>query len=194
MITKHSVILFLGEPDNPLYLWLKDKEPHLLQTVNNIDAHFISINKIKFIVSYGYRHIIKQSTLNALPDKESAINLHISYLPWNKGADPNFWSFIDDTPKGVSIHYIDKGLDTGDIIVQQELFLNSNNHTLSSSYQLLQTTIQTLLKEHWHDIKHKIIIAQPQHDKGTSHKTSDKKPYLHLLSNGWHTNVKNIMK
>ncbi len=30
--------------------------------------------------------------------KKSIINLHISYLPWNKGAYPNVWSFIDETP------------------------------------------------------------------------------------------------
>lgn len=46
------------------------------------------------------------------------MNLHISYLPWNKGADPNFWSCIDGTPAGVTLHHIDAGVDTGDIIAQ----------------------------------------------------------------------------
>jgi len=34
-------------------------------------------------------------------------------------ADPNVWSFIEKTPKGVSIHYLDAGIDTGDIIAQK---------------------------------------------------------------------------
>ena len=29
----------------------------------------------------------------------SFINMHISYLPWNRGFSPNIWSFIDNTPK-----------------------------------------------------------------------------------------------
>ena len=52
------------------------------------------------------------------------VNLHISYLPWNRGAHPNFWSFFDATPTGVSIHLIDKGIDTGPIIVQKKVKLD----------------------------------------------------------------------
>ena len=54
-----------------------------------------------------------------------------------EGQDPNLWSFIEDTPKGVTIHEIDEGIDTGDIIFQKEIVLNSNE-TLASSYEKLQ--------------------------------------------------------
>ena len=47
------------------------------------------------------------------------INLHIGYLPYNRGAHPNFWSFMDNTPTGVTIHEIDKNIDTGKIIYQK---------------------------------------------------------------------------
>ena len=49
-----------------------------------------------------------------------AINLHISYLPWNRGADPNLWSAVG-MPKGVTIHYINDGFDTGDILFQKAI-------------------------------------------------------------------------
>ncbi|HUX61123.1 MAG TPA: formyltransferase family protein, partial [Ignavibacteriaceae bacterium] len=58
-----------------------------------------------FIVSYGYRNIIGKPVLDKFQGR--AINLHISYLPWNRGADPNLWSFFDNTPKGVTIHFLD---------------------------------------------------------------------------------------
>lgn len=48
----------------------------------------------------------------------------MSYLPYNKGTHPNYWSFIENTPKGVMIHEIDKGIDTGNIIVQKKIKLN----------------------------------------------------------------------
>ena len=59
---------------------------------------------IDFIISYGCRHILRKDILDKFPNK--AINFHISLLPWNKGADPNLWSFLEDSPKGVTAHYL----------------------------------------------------------------------------------------
>ena len=70
----------------------------------------------KLIVSYNYKHIIQPEIIVLMNGR--LVNLHISYLPWNKGSDPNFWSFIDNTPKGVTIHKIDNHLDTGAILYQ----------------------------------------------------------------------------
>ena len=43
------------------------------------------------IISFGYKHIIKKEVISN--SNIPIINLHISYLPWNKGAHLNFWSF-----------------------------------------------------------------------------------------------------
>ena len=59
------------------------------------------------------------------------------------------WSFLEDTPKGVTIHYIDEGIDTGDIIVQKEVFIDEDKETLKSSYEILNKEIQALFKENW---------------------------------------------
>ena len=77
------------------------------------------LQDVEFIVSYGYQKIIKQNVLDLFVGR--VINLHISLLPWNRGADPNFWSFIEHTPKGVTIHQIEAGIDTGAILVQKEV-------------------------------------------------------------------------
>ena len=45
----------------------------------------------------------------------------MSYLPYNRGAHPNFWSFVNNTVKGVTIHEIDQGIDTGKIILQKSI-------------------------------------------------------------------------
>ena len=44
------------------------------------------------IVSFGYRHIINKNILSKL--KRPIINLHLSYLPYNRGSHPNFWSLL----------------------------------------------------------------------------------------------------
>lgn len=105
-----------------------------------------------FVVSYGYRHIIKNAAeLKRM--KGRMINLHISYLPWNRGADPNFWSWAEGTPHGVTIHEIDCGIDDGDIIAQRLVEMFAHEETLASSYAKLHAAIQSLFVEHWPNIR-----------------------------------------
>ena len=40
-----------------------------------------------YFISYGYRHILSSDIVEEISTR--AINLHLSYLPWNRGADPN---------------------------------------------------------------------------------------------------------
>ena len=88
-------ILFVGPEAEPLLHWLRECEDCVLQTDQKINIDYLNNNEIHFIVSYGYRHKITQDVLDFVGGR--AVNLHISYLPWNKGADPNFWSFLEDT-------------------------------------------------------------------------------------------------
>ncbi|MDC1447074.1 formyltransferase family protein [Candidatus Thioglobus sp.] len=180
-------ILFLGDDTSPILNWLNDNEEFVLQTNDKINANLIHSNNINFLVSYNYRYILSMDVLDLLPFR--AINLHISYLPYNRGTDPNFWSFVDGTPSGVSIHYIDEGVDTGDIIVQEKVSFNSEKDTLKDSYSKLQLTIQELFKQSWHDIKAFRCNRQKQVGIGTSHKKSDRKILLHLLQDEWNTKI-----
>ena len=87
----------------------------------------ISLNKIKdidLIISFGYRHLIDKDIIR----KKRILNLHISYLPFNRGAHPNFWSFVENTPSGITINRINNGIDTGNIIYQKiiDFELNKN--------------------------------------------------------------------
>lgn len=91
-------------------------------------------------------------------------NLHISLLPYNREASPNFFSFIENTSKGVTIHQIDEGLDTGPILAQKELFFDESKETFASSYEKLILEIQMLFKENWSSISDKNyqLYAQTQ--------------------------------
>ena len=180
-------ILFLGDRESPLFEWLKSLGESVIQTSEKITPEFIDSNCIIFLVSYGYRHILRKNILELLPN--SAINLHISYLPWNKGADPNFWSFLEDTPKGVTIHYLNEGVDTGDIIIQKEVKFNTKQETLATSYEKLQETIQDLFKQNWKDIKSGKCQRQKQVGNGSLHKVKDKEGMSHLLIDGWNTSL-----
>ena len=143
-----------------------------------------------FIVSYGYRHILKKDILDKFLNK--AINFHISLLPWNRGADPNLWSFMEDTPKGVTIHYLDYGIDTGDILAQQEVKYVPED-TLRTSYERLSKTIKELFRRVWPNIRlgKQKSIFQPK--GGSYHRLSDRVAFEYLLTKGWDTPVAGLI-
>jgi len=156
-----------------LYLGPKSKILNILQQSYNVTQTEEKVNDLspyEWVISYGYRHILKKENIESA--KNSIINLHISLLPYNRGADPNYWSWVEDTPKGVTIHKIDEGIDTGDIFIQKQVEFN-NNETLSSSYNKLKTEIETLFINCFEDIFNGKLKCIPQKGKGTIHYTKD---------------------
>lgn len=114
-----------------------------------INEYDIQTHKPDLIISYGYRHLINAFCLALIP---RAINLHISYLPWNRGACPTFWSLVKDTPQGVTIHEIDEGVDTGPILVQEKVWLYSCNQLLDA-INISKHRIEQLFIENWPALK-----------------------------------------
>ena len=180
-------ILFLGPKGSVLIPWLQEQGEEVFQTSKKLTAKFVADQEFSFLLSYGYRHILHKDIIMTFPSR--AINLHISYLPWNRGADPNLWSFIENSPKGVTIHHLDESIDTGDIIIQKELTFNPSGETLTTSYIKLQAAIQDLFKQNWQDIKNGNCQRQKQVGKGSTHKAKDKECLFHLLTDGWNTSV-----
>jgi len=148
------------------------------------------LDGIDFVVSYGYRHILRENVLRRFPNK--VINLHVSLLPWNRGADPNLWSFIDDTPKGVSIHLVDRGVDTGHLLAQREVAFKSGE-TLRTSYAKLGRTIEELFFNVWPKIRAGHCVSMPQPDGGSEHRMKDRLAVEHLLQRGWDTPVEDLV-
>ena len=148
-------------------------------TENKIEA----IRGYDLVISYGYRHIINRDVINRFPGP--IFNLHVSYLPYNRGAHPNFWSFYDDTPKGISIHLIDSGVDTGPIVRQQYVNFSESDDTFAKTYAVLNQRIETLFIELLPSLLSDTWDAKPQKGKGTHHYSRD------LPSNfsGWDSNI-----
>ena len=76
--------------------------------------------KPDLIVTCAYGQIIPEVILNA--PRLGCINVHASLLPKLRGGSPLHHALIDGYNKtGVTIMYMDKGMDTGDIITQEEI-------------------------------------------------------------------------
>jgi len=185
-------ILFLTNNPNtfPLYVWLVEKENHALLYSGKLRKSLVEELKLDFLISYNYKYIIPKGVLELFPPCKR-INLHISLLPWNRGSNPNFWSFIDDTPKGVTIHILESKLDRGAILLQKEVFIDEEKHTLESSYNLLHKEIQALFKANWEKIKNCEIKPKIQEGEGTYHTFRDFEKLKHLLEpEGWKIPIK----
>lgn len=182
-------ILFLGRPDSPVIEIMRTAQDEVVQTEEKLSPSFIEEGKFDFLVSHGYWYILKRETLALFPGR--AINLHISLLPWNRGIAPNLWSFVEGTPKGVTIHYIDEGVDTGDIIAQQTIMF-SEDETLSSSYSRLQFAICKLFAENWYSIRSFDCGRQKQVGVGSLHTLKERQKFEQFLPLGWETPVNDL--
>lgn len=102
-------------------------------TINMKQLNFININltqqegihklkneNIDLLILFG-TSIIKEDVLS-IP-KIGTINFHSSLLPYYKGSRVEFWQlYYDDIEYcGSTVHFVDKGVDTGDIIVQEKI-------------------------------------------------------------------------
>jgi methionyl-tRNA formyltransferase len=160
-------------------------------TEDPVDLDFVSKYSPEMLVSFGYRHIVSQDVLDAVAHR--SVNIHISLLPWNRGSDPNFWSWLMNTPKGVSIHWMSSGLDKGALIAQKAVDLDATL-TLRSSYELLHSEAVDLFRITWEELKRGETVSLPQSPGGSYHSSKDKAPFFAQLSNGWDTPCSEVLK
>lgn len=179
-----DIVIFLTNNDNSLKLfnWLSDKVDTILYK-DKITLEYLESIHPKLIISYNYSHIVPAEVIDFMDG--NIINLHISYLPWNKGASPNFWSFVDDTPKGVTIHKMSYGLDEGEIIYQEKMEFDINKETFTSTYNKLHDRITELFIENWEDIREGHYNTYKQYGKGTKHTSKELKAITEKLDFDW---------
>ncbi len=70
------------------------------------------------LVSMSFNQILKADILAAAP--KGFINCHAGALPFYRGRNPLNWALINGEDRfGVTVHHVDLGIDTGDIILQR---------------------------------------------------------------------------
>jgi peptidoglycan/xylan/chitin deacetylase (PgdA/CDA1 family) len=68
--------------------------------------------------------ILKATTFSV--PRLGSINLHKGKVPDYRGTPPGFWELFDGAPTaGVTVHFVDSGLDTGDVLVEREITISS---------------------------------------------------------------------
>jgi methionyl-tRNA formyltransferase len=92
------------------------------------------------VVVLGGTRIIKPAILG-IP-KRGTVNAHPGLLPWLRGSASVGWALYKDMKIGATVHFIDPGIDTGDIILRRELPVYR-----SDTYESLNYRIATLSGE-----------------------------------------------
>lgn len=152
-----------GVPPDRIFNGAALKDPETAATLSSLNA------EIGLSAYFGY--LLNRVLIESLPG--GCINIHPSFLPYNRGTYPNVWSIVDGTPAGATIHYIDEGVDTGDIISQREIDVEAFD-TGQSLYDKLEGLAFTLFKESWPDIRTGRSSRVPQRvGVGTLHRKKD---------------------
>jgi methionyl-tRNA formyltransferase len=180
-------ITFLGYNKNKTKLINELEQRNCLVQTFSRKIDLSDIKGSDLIISFGYSHILKSDFIDNCGCP--IINLHIAYLPFNKGAYPNFWSFYDGTPSGVSLHLIDEGIDTGPILYQKQIKFD-HEKTFAETYKRLKKEIEGLFIENIQSILEKEWTERKQIEKGTLHYIRD----LPKEFRGWDTLIEHEIK
>ena len=139
LIANTNVILVVSQPDRekdrkgnyiftPTKVIAKENNIEVYQPLN-IKKEYQKIIDLKpdIIITCAYGQIIPEVLLNA--PKYGAINVHGSLLPKLRGGAPIHHAIINgDKVTGITIMYMDKKMDAGDIIAQEELPIGENDN------------------------------------------------------------------
>ncbi|GBC60500.1 methionyl-tRNA formyltransferase [Desulfonema ishimotonii] len=168
--SRHEVALVVTQPDRPKGRGRKLMPPPVKETALKLgyevvqpetvrDAAFVeTLNAIEpdlfIVIAFG--HILSQPLLD-LP-RLGAVNIHASVLPRYRGSAPIQWAVINgEKETGVTAMFMDRGLDTGDILLVEKMAIgpDDTSGTLHDKLSVLgaDLLIRTLEKFEADDIR-----------------------------------------
>tara|TARA_Y100001970_G_C14170225_1_gene823709 strand:- start:922 stop:1683 length:762 start_codon:yes stop_codon:yes gene_type:complete len=117
------------------FIFNKIFKPSVIQEINSHKLNFIkldssinskeSLEKLKnlnpdLLISIAGNEIFKKDLINLAP--RGCLNVHTALLPKYRGLMPTFWVLKNNEEfTGVSVFFVDEGIDSGPIIVQKKI-------------------------------------------------------------------------
>ena len=123
----------------------------------NSEIFFNQVKKYNcdIFVSMSFNQIFKKKIIN-LP-KFKTINCHAGSLPFYRGRNILNWVLINDEDFfGITVHYMDEGIDTGDIILQRK-FPISDNDSYKTLLDLSYTECAKILYDSLKNIQYGLV-------------------------------------
>jgi len=130
----------------------KIKNPEAVESVIKLEPDCL------VVVAYG--QVLPPDILEY--PKYGCVNVHASLLPAYRGAAPIHWAVINgDTKTGVTTMLMDQGLDTGDMLLYEEIPLDIDS-TMGEIHDVLKITGAKLLLKTLAGLENKTIVPVPQ--------------------------------
>ncbi len=178
---KHDIAAVITQPDRKSGRGHKLKAPPVKVAAEQNGIPVLQFEKIKteqgvaaikklspdIIITAAFGQILSKEILDIPP--LGCINVHASLLPKYRGAAPIQWAIINGEKKsGVTIMYMDEGLDTGDIISSASVIIDENM-TGGELYEKLAEAGAGLLADTLVDIKNKTAPRSKQDESASSY-------------------------
>lgn len=159
MASGHEVLAVVTQPDRasgrgrrvvspPVKVRAQQSGLRVLQPASVREPEFLRILKImvpSVIVVIAYGQLLQKEILS-LP-LYGCINVHASLLPRYRGAAPINWAVIrGDRMTGVTTILMDEGMDTGPVLLQEEVVIRSGDTAGSLSEELSRTGAEVLIR------------------------------------------------
>lgn len=139
--------------------------PENINTAQWIDK--IALLKPDVIFSFYYRNLICEDILKIPPFK--SINLHGSCLPAYRGRAPVNWVLVNgEKQTGITLHYMVKKPDAGDIIAQKCIDIDLHD-TAKTLFEKLENLALLLLDETLPKVKNNTVVPIKQDESKSSY-------------------------
>jgi len=173
----HNILAVVSQPDKPsgrgmklvatptkayaLEKSIKVYQPEKVRNNEDFINELKALNPdVMVVVAYGK---ILPIEILEIP-KYGCINVHGSLLPKYRGAAPIQWAIINgESETGITTMYMDKGMDTGDMILKEVIHIEAND-TYGSLYEKLKILGGKLIVKTLDEIQNGNIIREKQPD------------------------------
>ena len=183
--TKSPVKIFAEEKNIEIYQPNKIKNnPEFINNIKSLNPDVICV------VAYGK---ILPKELLEIPEK-GCINVHGSLLPKYRGAAPIQWAVLNgDESTGITTMYMDEGMDTGDMILQQEVKIGEDE-TTGELWERLSKIGGKLLVKTLNEIEKGDVKRKKQEGEATIAPMLDKKMAKIDWKNQTARDIKNLVR
>ena len=112
-------------------------DPSFIEEISQIECDFVVINGTRILSS----NLIDQL-------KVPVLNIHVGITPAYRGVHGGYWALYDNKPHlcGTTLHYVDKGIDTGSVIDQAIVKMDRKDNFKSYPLKQYLKGIEMLLQ------------------------------------------------
>ena len=140
-VGRKKVLTMCPVKEKAISLGLKVYSPIKLRS----DYEFIKELNPDMIITCAYGQILCEEILN-IP-KLGCFNLHGSLLPKYRGGAPIHYALLNgDEKTGITLMYMDKGMDSGDMIAKEEIKIEDNDNIESLTNKLSIIASKMIIK------------------------------------------------